>query len=213
MSLTGLTDSMQRGPSGPRLPVRLALLLAVSLPLTSCGHFGPGLAELPAAQGWQVMPVTKWVIDDAIRPRAVVFCPAETCPSPALVAVFRVTGQEAGRLEQLIGQDPARLLRTAARPAARQRPAVPAGKSSNSSKRSESGKPSHPGSRTTVEKIGQDGLTGARITLQARSEDARTASGVVLYRRDGPALTIALAVTTDPDKALAHAKAGLASLW
>lgn len=171
------------------------------LPLASCGHFGPGLAELPADQGWQVMPVTRWVIDDTIRPQSVVFCPAETCPAPAMVAVFRVTGPEASRLEQLIGQNPARMLQNISRPPGPPRTAT------------KTGKPAHPGSTTTIEKIGTGGLTGARVTLQSKAADGRMASGVVLYRRDGPSLAIALAVTTDPDRALAHATSGLRSVW
>jgi hypothetical protein len=180
--------------------VATCLVLALSLPLGSCGHFGPGLAELPSEQGWRVMPVTKWIIDDMIRPQAVVFCPAETCPSPAMVAVFRVTGREAGRLEQLIGQNPARMLQNVSKPPGRPRPVAKAEK------------PVHPGSITTIEKL-DGGLTGARITLRSKSADGRMASGVVLYRRDSTALAIALAVSTDPDKALAHAKSGLRSAW
>jgi hypothetical protein len=194
------TELLQRGPSGPRLLVRLAIVVALTLPLGSCGHFGPGLAELPAEQGWQVMPVSKWVIDDAIRPQTVVFCPPDACPSPAMVAVFKASGQEASRLEQLIGQNPAQMLQNISRPPLRPRLS---GKPD---------KPTHPGSTTTVEKLG-DGLTGARITLRSKAADGRMASGVVLVKRDGTSLAIALAVTTDPDKALAHAKSGLASVW
>ena len=183
-----------------RLALTLALPLALTLPLGSCGHFGPGLAELPAAQGWQVMPVGRWVIDDMIRPQTVVFCPAETCPSPAMVAVFKVTGQEAARLEQLIGQNPARMLQNISGPPIRPRPSGKADR------------PTHPGSTTTVEKL-DDGLTGARITLRSKAVDGRVATGVVLVKRDGATLAISLAVTTDPDKALAHAKSGLRSVW
>jgi hypothetical protein len=177
------------------------LAIALTLPLGSCGHFGPGLAELPAGQGWQVMPVTRWVIDDNIRPQTVVFCPAETCPSPAMVAVFRVTGQEAGRLEQLIGQNPARMLQNISRPPGRPRPSGKADK------------PAHPGSTATIEKLGSDGLSGARIILRSKAADGRSASGVVLVKREGATLAIALAVTTDPETALAHAESGLRSIW
>lgn len=177
------------------------MTVALTVPLNSCGHFGPGLAELPAEQGWQVMPVSKWVIDDMIRPQSVVFCPADACPSPAMVAVFRVNGQEASRLEQLISQNPAKMLQNISRPPNRPRAPVRADK------------PNHPGSTTTIETIGQDSATGARVTLHSKAADGRNATGVVLYRRDGASLAIALAVTTDPHRALAHAKSGLRSVW
>lgn len=194
-------SNTQRGPTGPRLLVRTALAAGLLLALGSCGHFGPGLAELPADQGWQRLPVVNWIIDDMIRPQAVVFCPAETCAAPAVVAVFRVAGPEAVQLEQLIGRDPARLLR-------------PPATTSDGRRRTpdKPGKPAHPGSRTEVEalKLGTD--NGARITLISKAGDGRSASGVILARREEKSLAIALAITTDPDKALTHAKAGLASL-
>lgn len=193
-------ETIQRGPSGPRLPVRACLALGLCLPLMSCGHFGPGLAELPSEQGWHVMPVAKWIIENALRPETVVFCPAERCIAPAMVAVFRVHGQEATRLERDIADNPAKLLRQPV-----EKPTRPLRRTEKDSK------PAHPGSDTTIEKIDLEGLKGARIILSSRAPDMRLASGVVLARRSGTGLALAVAVTTDPDLALRHARAAIRS--
>ncbi len=192
-----------RGPSRPRSRFRLALAFALLLPLASCGAFGPGLAGLPAADGWTPLPLRDWLIEDSFRPHTVVICRKETCPAPAMVAVFEASGKEAEAYARMIAHDPTRLI---------QRPANTETTAPRKATRPAK-KPAHPGSTTTTERLTADGLEGQRITITAKSADVRAVSAVILQKRHGKGLTIVLAVTADRDNALAFAKAGMGGLW
>lgn len=203
----------QRGPDGPRLLVRLAPAALLGLLLGSCGYFGAGLAEFPSDSGWRPMPVASWIIEDAIRPQTIVFCPAESCPAPAMVAIFQVSGREADRLEEVMRRNPSRLFQKTAT-----NPSAAASNGSKEQKLSIRRQPAsqrpHPGSTIQVEALDKtmpDGLFGARVNLRSKAEDQRYAGGVVLMQRRGTELAMALSVTTDPDAALRHAEAGLRS--
>ncbi len=193
----------ERGPLRPRSRFRAVAALLLLLPLASCGAFGPGLAGLPAAQGWAPLPLRDWLIEDSFRPHTLVICRAETCAAPAMVAVFEASGTEAEAYARMIAHDPTRLIQrpantetTAPRKAAR--PAK---------------KPAHPGSITTTERLMADGLEGQRITITSKSADVRAVSAVILQKRHSKGLTVVLAVAADRDNALAFAKAGMGGLW
>lgn len=195
--------SSGRGLSRPRSRIGRALAGLMLLPLASCGAFGPGLAGLPSSEGWAPLPLRDWLIEAAFRPHTVVICRAETCPAPAMVAVFEAQGAEADAYARLLAHDPASLVR---RPALADRRA--SGKAMLPAR-----KPAHPGSTTLTERLVLGELEGLRITIRSKSPDSREANAVVLSRRNARSLTLVLAVTTDADNALAYAKAGMAGVW
>ena len=66
-----------------------ALLAATGLLLAACSnHFGPGIADLPASEGWQPLPIGSWVLNDGLEARSMVFCPRDACTRQGFAAVI-----------------------------------------------------------------------------------------------------------------------------
>lgn len=163
----------------------VGLLLSGGLLLGACSqHFGLGLAELPAASGWQPLPVGAWVLNDDLAVEAMSFCPQASCARPGFAAVFSITGTRGVETERALSADPASLRRAFA-------PKPDKTKRKSSEPRQ--------ASTITVDRLDSDGAQGLLVTQTGAN--GKQASTAILYRREGDALTVALAVAEDRTKA------------
>lgn len=174
----------------------VAGLLAALMLLTGCaGSFGPGLAELPASQGWTPLPIGDWLLNEGIEARTMVFCPREACAQPGFAAVLAFSGREAGRMEQALKADPERLARLFSKPPpdSARKPAATkpaAGKAD-----------ARPGSTTQVSRFEAEGTSGLLVEIRARGNGAKSATTAILHGREGDRLVLAIAVSPDSDSA------------
>ena len=169
----------------------VGLLLSGGLLLGACSqHFGLGLAELPAASGWQPLPVGAWVLTDDLAVEAMSFCPQASCARPGFAAVFSITGTRGVETEQALSTDIASLHRAFSP------------KPDKTKRRS--GEPRQD-SIVTVARFASDGAQGLLVTQTgANGKQVNTA---ILYRREGESLAVALAVAEERAKAERDASA------
>lgn len=173
----------------------VAGLLAALMLLTGCaGSFGPGLAELPASQGWTPLPIGDWVLNEGIEARTMVFCPREACALPGFAAVLAFSGREAGQMEQALKAEPERLTRLFSRPP------ESAGKP-GATKTAASKTPAKLKSTTQVSRFEAEGTSGLLVEIRARGDSAKTATTAILHGREGDRLVLAIAVSPDPESA------------
>lgn len=93
-------------------------MVGVTVLLSACGADAPwGLQGEPArilpglpGQGWQALPLTRFLTRDTVRAEVLEFCRHETCGFDAVVARLTATGPEADVLAQT-AESPARLVR------------------------------------------------------------------------------------------------------
>lgn len=165
-----------------------ALILGCAMLLSACSsHFGAGIAELPASQGWTPLPIGSWVLNDGLEARSMVFCPRETCSKQGFASVVAFAGPEAQRMEQALKADPASLARLFAKP--------PLDESRSRKKARPKGPPK---SNTTVTRFEAEGAAGILVEIRARDASGKSAATAILHGREADALVVALAVAEDP---------------
>lgn len=176
-----------------RSSFRVVLLgLLAGLALSACSHhFGPGITELPAAQGWQPLPIGSWVLNDGLEARAMAFCPRDACDRQGFAAVVSFSGARARDIEQALSQSPAALgqafARLAAEKAAERRKAQRGQK-----KKKPEPKPAR--SVTDVLRLDTAEAHGVLVTIRSLDTPGRQAVTAILYGREDDRLVVALAV-------------------
>jgi hypothetical protein len=188
----------------------LALLLC--LPLAGCVSLGgwlgnlegEGVAELPANEGWQRLPLGRWLLDDGIAPAALVICPAQLCTHVGMAAILEAEGPDALKIEADLADD-----RMLSRRNAPTKPRIIGGGRAR--------KVSNIKAQTHIQRSMLDGMAVTSVALtpqsshagrgQASARGPNRAYAVVLSQRFGPRLKLAIAITTDPDIALIQARA------
>ena len=177
------------------------LVAGVSLLLAGCtGHFGAGIAELPASQGWQPLPIGSWVLNDGLEARSMVFCPRETCARQGFASVVAFSGKEAARMEQALKADPASLARIFSKPPA-----------DDARGRLKAKKKGPDKSTTSVWRFEAEGVAGILVEIRARDASSTDTSGgnasgkraatAILHGREDGVLVVALAVAGDAEAA------------
>jgi hypothetical protein len=186
-------------------------LLPLSLVLHGCGAYGAGFRELAWADGWQRLPIGRWLLNDDIQPKALVICPREICPQMAVVALFEAEGRAAAELERALASDT--LL------SARKKPSQARGQT-----RTIGGQPAKTAAKkpdvtatTHIERFMVDGMAATRVAMTPQPAKPGSAAqpalagnsayAVVLTQRFGTRLKAVMAVTTSPDTALTQAQA------
>lgn len=165
-----------------------ALILGCTVLLSACSsRFGAGIAELPASQGWQPLPIGSWVLNDGLEARTMVFCPRDTCSKQGFASVVAFTGSQAQRMEQALKADPASLARIFAKPPP------------DTNRSSRTAKPKGPPkSTTTVTRFEAEGAAGLLVEIRAKDASGKSATTAILHGREADALVVALAVADDP---------------
>lgn len=180
---------------------RVGLLACGLVLLPGCGnHFGPGIAGLPASDGWHPLPIGSWVLNDGLAVEAMSFCPRAACAQPGFAALLALEGREADALERQLAQDPARLARDFSRP-----PASSPTASSPAAKARPKPAP-RPKTTTTVERFAESGATGLLVEIGADATGKRAAIAI-LFARQGERLVLAVAVAAEADMARGQAVA------
>ncbi len=157
--------------------------------LAACAaQFGVGIAELPASQGWQPLPIGTWVLNDGLEARTMVFCPRDACVKQGFASVIAFSGRQAARMEQALKADPASLARLFSKPPADDR-------------RSRQKAKGPPRSTTTVSRFEAEGVAGILVEIRARDASGKSATTAILHGREQDRLVVALAVAEDAEAA------------
>ena len=181
------------------------LALAGSLLLGACSyHFGPGIDELPASQGWQPLPIGSWVLNDGLEARSMVFCPRESCTRQGFAAVIALEGEQARDMEKALSESPASLGHAFARMAAAK--AAERRKAQRRLKRKPDAKP-EARSATDVARIDSAEAKGVLVTIRSLDTAGRQAVTAILYGREANRLVLALAVGETAEAARRDAQA------
>ena len=181
-----------------------ALLLVGSLLLGACSHdFGPGIADLPASQGWQPLPIGSWVLNEGLEARSMVFCPRASCTRQGFAAVIALEGDQARDMEKALSESPASLGAAFARLAAAK--AAERRKAQRKLKKPEA-KPAAR-SATDVVRIDSADAKGVLVTIRSLDTAGREAVTAILYGRDADRLIIALGVSDAAEAARRDAEA------
>jgi hypothetical protein len=182
-----------------------ALALAGSLLLGACSHhFGPGIADLPASQGWQPLPIGSWVLNDGLEARSMVFCPRDTCTRQGFAAVVALEGDRARDMEKALSESPASLGQAFARLAAAK--AAERRKAQRNQKKKPEAKP-EARSATDVARIDSADVKGVLVTIRSLDTDGRQATTAILYGRESDRLVLAFAVSETAEAARRDAEA------
>ncbi|WP_377843131.1 hypothetical protein [Bosea sp. UC22_33] len=182
-----------------------ALALASSLLLGACSHhFGPGIADLPASQGWQPLPIGSWVLNDGLEARSMVFCPRESCTRQGFAAVIALEGEQASDMEKALSESPASLGRAFAQLAAAK--ATERRKAQRRLKKKPDAKP-EARSATDVARIDSDDAKGVLVTIRSLDTAGREAVTAILYGREADRLVVALGVSDTAEAARRDAQA------
>lgn len=177
-----------------------AWLMGPALLLAACSnHFGAGITELPAARGWQPLPIDSWVLNNGIEARAMAFCPRDACTRQGFAALIALDGPQADRIEQALAADPTSLARAFAKPAdangKAKKPARPAPV-----------KPAPVKSDTYVTRFDEAGANGLLVEIRAR-DGGKRAYGAILSGRAEGRLLVAVGVSPQAEAARAQALA------
>ena len=169
----------------------VTLIAGSVLLLSACsGHFGAGIAELPASQGWQPLPIGSWVLNEGLEARSMVFCPREACAKQGFASVVAFAGSEAERMEQALKADPASLARLFSKPPA------------DDGRSRKKTKPKGPAkSTTTVTRFEAEGVAGILVEIRAKDTSGKSAATAILHGREDDRLVVALAVAQDAEAA------------
>ena len=169
----------------------VALVLLAGPLLAACSqHFGPGITELPASQGWQPLPIGSWVLNDDIEARAMVFCPRDACTQQGFAAVIALEGERARQMEQALSESPANLGQAFARLAAAK--AAERRKAERNQKKKVEPKPAR--SATDIVRLDSAEARGVLVTIRSLDTPGRQAVTAILYGREADRLVLALAV-------------------
>lgn len=173
--------------------------------LGACSHhFGPGIADLPASQGWQPLPIGSWVLNDGLEARSMVFCPRDTCTRQGFAAVIALEGEQARDMEKALSESPESLGQAFARLAAAK--ATERRKAQRKLKKKPDAKP-EARSATDVVRIDSTDIKGVLVTIRSLDTASRQAVTAILYGRESDRLVLALAVSETPDAARRDAEA------
>ncbi len=174
-----------------------SLIAGISLLLAGCtGQFGAGIAELPASQGWQPLPIGSWVLNDGLEARTMVFCPRDACTRQGFASVVVFSGSQAARIEQALKADPASLAHLFSKPPA-----------SDSGGRKKT-KPKGPAKSTTsVSRFEAEGIAGILVEIRAKDASGKSATTAILHGREADTFIVALAVAEDAEAARRDAMA------
>ncbi|MDJ1159576.1 hypothetical protein QNA08_15175 [Chelatococcus sp. SYSU_G07232] len=156
--------------------------------VASCGGYGPGFAELPAASGWERPPVRDWLINDGLTPREWVVCPRPACRQEAMVVAFEARGETARQVAATLAR-PDRLL------------AAPADRNERAKRRNRA--------HARAEPFATGGFRGARVLITPGDGTGRAAAVVILARDEGDRLRLLLSIAPDMDAASANAQAAV----
>lgn len=178
---------------------RVLAVGAFGVLLAGCGHFGGGVATLPAGDGWQPLPVRDWLTNDGLEPGALVVCPPAACARPAVALLFSAEGDAARALEANLA-DTAALLRGRPRPKPRTIGGKPAPE-----------KTPRVRSATRISRGIEDGRDVTRAVIMPEAGIGRAAFATIFSWQEGARRRYALAVTTDADAADRYARAILES--
>lgn len=182
-----------------------ALALAGSLLLGACSHhFGPGIADLPASEGWQPLPIGSWVLNDGLEARSLVFCPRDACTRQGFAAVIALEGEQARDMERALSESPASLGQAFARLAAAK--AAERRKAQRRQKKKPEAKPAAR-SATDVVRIDSADARGVLVTIRSLDKAGRQAVTAILYGREADRLVLALAVSETAEAARRDAQA------
>ncbi len=182
-----------------------AVLLVGSLLLGACSHhFGAGIADLPASQGWQPLPIGSWVLNDGLEARSMVFCPRESCTRQGFAAVIALEGEQARDMEKALSESPASLGQAFARMAAAK--AAERRKAQRRLKRKPDAKP-EARSATDVARIDSTDAKGVLVTIRSLDTAGRQAVTAIFYGREADRLVLALAVSETAEAARRDAEA------
>ena len=182
-----------------------AVLLVGSLLLGACSHhFGAGIADLPASQGWQPLPIGSWVLNDGLEARSMVFCPRESCTRQGFAAVIALEGEQARDMEKALSESPASLGQAFARMAAAK--AAERRKAQRRLKRKPDAKP-EARSATDVARIDSTDAKGVLVTIRSLDTAGRQAVTAIFYGREADRLVLALAVSETAEAARRVAQA------
>jgi len=179
--------------------------LIAGLVLSACSHhFGPGIAELPAARGWQPLPIGSWVLNDGLEARAMAFCPRDACDRQGFAAIVSFSGSRAVEIEKALSESPAALgqafARLAAEKAAERRKNLRGQK-----KRKPEPKPAR--STTDVLRVDSAEARGVLVTIRSLDTPGRQAVTAILYGREDDRLVVSVAIAADAEAARHDAKA------
>ncbi len=179
------------------------LALAAGLMLSACSHFGPGITELPASQGWQPLPIGAWVLNDGLEARAMAFCPRDACDRQGFAAIVSFSGARAVEMEKALSESPAALGQAFARLAAEK--AAERRKLQKALKRKPERKPAR--SATDVLRLDSPDARGILVTIRSLDTPGRRAVTAILYGRENERLVVAVAVAGTADAARHDAEA------
>ena len=168
-----------------------ALIVGCAMLLSACSsHFGAGIAELPASQGWQPLPIGSWVLNEGLEARSMVFCPRDACAKQGFASVVAFAGREAQRMEQALKADPASLARLFSKPPA------------DDGRGRKKARPKGPAkSITSVSRFEAEGMVGILVEIRAKDASGKSAATAILHGREGNSLVVALAVAQDAEAA------------
>lgn len=170
-----------------------ALVAASVLLLSGCANeFGAGIAELPASEGWNRLPIGSWVLNDGLEARAMVFCPRESCVEPGFAAVIALEGEQAGDMERALSESPARLGRAFAQMAATKAEERRKAQKNQKNKKAE---PNSARSATDVARLDSREARGVLVTIRSLDRPGRQAVTAILYGREADRLVVALGVS------------------
>lgn len=174
------------------------LILAAGLLLAGCtNQFGAGIADLPASEGWNRLPIGSWVLNDGLEARAMVFCPREACVQQGFAAVIALEGEQARQMEQALSESPARLGQAFAQMAAAK--AAERRKAQRNQKRK--AEPKAARSATDVARFDSAEARGILVTIRSLDTPGREAVTAILYAREADKLVVALAISDKADAA------------
>jgi len=183
----------------------VALLLIGSFLLGACSHhFGPGIADLPASQGWQPLPIGSWVLNEGLEARSMVFCPRESCTRQGFAAVIALEGEQARDMEKALSESPGSLGRVFAQLAAAK--AAERRKAQRKQKKKPEAKP-EARSVTDVARIDSAEAKGVLVTIRSLDTAGREAVAAILYGREADRLVVALGVSETAEAARRDAEA------
>ncbi|HEV7261338.1 MAG TPA: hypothetical protein VGN82_26400 [Bosea sp. (in: a-proteobacteria)] len=168
-----------------------SLLAGLALLVTGCAsQFGLGMAELPASQGWEPLPIGTWVLNDGLEARTMVFCPRDACIRQGFASVIAFSGSEAAKIDQALKADPASLARLFSKPPEDDQRSRPKSGSKRPAK-----------STTTVSRFEAEGVPGILVEIRAKGSSGKSATTAILRGREGDRLVVALAVAEDAEAA------------
>jgi len=183
---TSRSSILKRERSRSRFHVVSALLCGTLLLSACAGRFGFGIAELPASQGWEPLPIGSWVLNDGLEARTMVFCPRASCTQQGFASVIAFSGDAAARIEQALNADPADLARLFSKPSA------------NNDGAHKTARPkSPPKSTTSVSRFEAEGVAGLLVAIAASDGSGKSATTAILHGREAERLLVALAVSAD----------------